>query len=221
MTFGNSSFLVVHDGESSQSCPQVRQSPPSASVAPGGSVSLHCSLWDQHKSLLQCPPQHSVHWFRAGSLKPHTGFTVSVTNSSCVFLSTTIEDSSEAGTYYCAVDTCGRLLFGPGTKVETPAPSEPVVGVLTVLLCGCVLLLFIVVLLIVLCVRMKRASVCAHCSASSGSVAGPDFDAPENMGTSADLHYAGLNFSSRKMKLSSKTRGEECVYSSVREEQLR
>ncbi|XP_072290438.1 uncharacterized protein [Eucyclogobius newberryi] len=208
--FMNGTFLVVDDGANSQSCVHVRQSPSSAAVAPGRSVSLQCSLQPKNnKRQIQCPQQHNVLWFRAGSEKPHTGFMYNSTNSSCVYtLSKTIERSSDTGTYYCAVDTCGHILFGTGTQVEIDVHQDPVTVALSVLLSGCVLVI------IVLCVKR----VCAHCRDSIR----PHSELSENMGTSADVNYAAMNFSSRKVKESSKRRAEqECVYSSVRADQHR
>uniref|UniRef100_A0A3B4YTX0 Uncharacterized LOC111648287 n=1 Tax=Seriola lalandi dorsalis TaxID=1841481 RepID=A0A3B4YTX0_SERLL len=94
----------------------------------GASMTLQCSLLYKNKeSRAQCPGEHSVHWFRAGSGGFHPGiiYTHSYRSDeqeerSCVYsLSKTIQNSSDAGTYYCAVVTCGEILFGEGTKVET------------------------------------------------------------------------------------------------------
>ncbi|XP_055080662.1 uncharacterized protein LOC129456165 [Periophthalmus magnuspinnatus] len=118
--FMNGTFLVVNSKADSQSCVHVTQSPSSASVVPGGSVSLQCSLQPKNnKNQIQCPQQQQVHWFRAGSVEPHTGLMSHFTNYSCVYsLSKTIGHSSEAGTYYCAVHTCGHILFGTGTTLD-------------------------------------------------------------------------------------------------------
>uniref|UniRef100_A0A8C6WVY0 Ig-like domain-containing protein n=1 Tax=Neogobius melanostomus TaxID=47308 RepID=A0A8C6WVY0_9GOBI len=193
--FINSTFLIVNDEENSQNCVHhVRQSPSSASVSSGGSVSLQCSLQSKDNTTVQCPQHHKVLWFRAGSEELNTGVMYNFTNNSCVYsLSKTIGHSSDTGTYYCAVDTCGHVLFGDGTRVEM-GQSHFLTVALSVLLSCCVLVI------IVLC--LKRGRVCAHCRA-------------------ADINYAALNFSSRKVKPRSKTRREqECVYSTVRAEHL-
>ncbi|XP_055015090.1 uncharacterized protein LOC129410614 [Boleophthalmus pectinirostris] len=219
--FVNGTFLVVNgtDGADSQSCDHVTQSPSSASVVPGRSVSLQCSLQPKNKkSQIQCPQEQQVHWFRAGSVEPHTGLMSHFTNYSCVYsLSKTIEHSSEAGTYYCAVHTCGHILFGTGTTLDIDELPElqllPVTVALSVLLCVCVLVI------IILCV--KRGRLCKYCRDSPDTVSSPHCESSENMDARADVNYTALNFSSRKVKQrqSSNTRGEqECVYSSVRAE---
>uniref|UniRef100_A0A3Q4H6C3 Ig-like domain-containing protein n=1 Tax=Neolamprologus brichardi TaxID=32507 RepID=A0A3Q4H6C3_NEOBR len=99
-----------------------------ASVLLGHSVTLNCSLLSKNKeTAVQCSDEHTVFWFRAGP----EGFDLNIINThrnsrdedvkrSCVFsLSKTIQDSSDAGTYYCAVVTCGKILLGKGTQVET------------------------------------------------------------------------------------------------------
>uniref|UniRef100_A0A3B4A016 Ig-like domain-containing protein n=1 Tax=Periophthalmus magnuspinnatus TaxID=409849 RepID=A0A3B4A016_9GOBI len=121
-TFMNGTFLVVNSKEDSQSCVHVTQSPSSASVVPGGSVSLQCSL----HSTLQCPSKRNVHWFRSGAgespgsiIYTYEEQTEEQNQRRCVYsLSTTIQDVNDTGTYYCAVATCGHVLFGPGTRVE-------------------------------------------------------------------------------------------------------
>uniref|UniRef100_A0A3B4TD42 Uncharacterized LOC111232578 n=1 Tax=Seriola dumerili TaxID=41447 RepID=A0A3B4TD42_SERDU len=99
-----------------------------SSVQLGASMTLQCSLlYTNKESRAQCPGEHSVHWFRAGSGGFHPGIIYTHSNRSdeqeersCVYsLSKTIQNSSDAGTYYCAVVTCGEILFGEGTKVET------------------------------------------------------------------------------------------------------
>lgn len=42
------------------------------------------------------------------------------TERRCIYhLSKTIQNLSDTGTYYCAVVTCGVILFGEGSKVDT------------------------------------------------------------------------------------------------------
>ncbi|XP_045885956.1 uncharacterized protein LOC123957308 [Micropterus dolomieu] len=119
-------FLAVNDNN--QQTVYLKQSPKTASVQLGGSVTLQCSLLSQNKGNTdQCPGSHSVYWFRAGSGESHPGIIYSHKSRngeqqkrSCAYnLSKTIRNSSDTGTYYCAVVTCGEMLFGEGTKVDT------------------------------------------------------------------------------------------------------
>uniref|UniRef100_A0A3B5KTM2 Ig-like domain-containing protein n=1 Tax=Xiphophorus couchianus TaxID=32473 RepID=A0A3B5KTM2_9TELE len=118
MTFVNGTNLVVN-GKIFSFC----------SVLPGTEVTLHCSLLSEKKkkeSTDQCADKHDVFWFRAES-KSNPGFIYAdkkrcstQAGSSCEYrLTKTIRNSLDAGTYYCAVVTCGEILFGEGIKVET------------------------------------------------------------------------------------------------------
>uniref|UniRef100_A0A3Q3QFB5 Ig-like domain-containing protein n=1 Tax=Monopterus albus TaxID=43700 RepID=A0A3Q3QFB5_MONAL len=118
-------------------------------------------LSKSQENRVQCPGEHNVHWFRAGSGYSHPSVLYTQRNSSdgqeersCVYsLSKTIQDSSDTGTYYCAVATCGQILFGEGTKVE----ANPLVLVLGVLLACCVVV--IAALIFFTC----RRRVCEQC----------------------------------------------------------
>ncbi|XP_034398850.1 uncharacterized protein LOC117737202 [Cyclopterus lumpus] len=123
-SFVNVTFLAVKDRKQQRSF-YVKQSPLTESVQPGDSVTLQCSLVSRNKEdRVQCPGEHSVHWFRSGSGESHPGFLHTHSDAqeerSCDFsLSKTIHNSSDTGTYYCAVATCGEILFGEGTQVDT------------------------------------------------------------------------------------------------------
>uniref|UniRef100_A0A8C6UL44 Ig-like domain-containing protein n=1 Tax=Neogobius melanostomus TaxID=47308 RepID=A0A8C6UL44_9GOBI len=146
--FINGTFLVVNDD------PNTIISPSDITHFYNCSVSLQCSLQSKDNTTVQCSQHHKVLWFRAGSEELNTGVMYNFTNNSCVYsLSKTIGHSSDTGVlYYCAVDTCGHVLFGDGTRVEM---GQSLTVALSVLLSCCVLVI------IVLC--LKRGRVCAHC----------------------------------------------------------
>uniref|UniRef100_A0A8C2WQW8 Ig-like domain-containing protein n=1 Tax=Cyclopterus lumpus TaxID=8103 RepID=A0A8C2WQW8_CYCLU len=197
--------------------------PLTESVQPGDSVTLQCSLVSRNKEdRVQCPGEHSVHWFRSGSGESHPGFIHTHSDAqeerSCDFsLSKTIHNSSDTGTYYCAVATCGEILFGEGTQVDTRSKLEPVVIGLGVLLACCV------TAIVLLIFYVNRRRVCEHCKGSpylitmyyyyryfsySYNLQDADRDA---------VNYAALNFAKRKVpRVKKRESPAECVYSAVR-----
>lgn len=105
----------------------VRQSPGLAAAQLGESVNFQCLMISKNEeNIITCPGNQNVHWFRSASGSPHPGviFTPTDLNNqtvgkSCVYrLTKTLNDSSYAGSYYCAVAMCGEILFGNGTRVE-------------------------------------------------------------------------------------------------------
>lgn len=89
-------------------------------------MTLQCSLFSDAENKT-CPGGHHVFWFREGSHpdiiytegnRHHECEKRSEAQQSCVFRSSKNVSSSDATTYYCAVATCGLILFGNGTKQE-------------------------------------------------------------------------------------------------------
>ncbi|MED6245690.1 hypothetical protein ATANTOWER_006690 [Ataeniobius toweri] len=144
-TFINGFLLVVKDCNQQKSV-YVEQTPDSASVQLGDTISLQCSLFSRNNETRpQCPGKNFVHWFTAGSGSSHPSVIYTARNStddavkrSCVYhLSKTLEDSFDFGTYYCAVAICGEILLGNGSKLETTEQDSSVL-VLGGLLACCV-----------------------------------------------------------------------------------
>ncbi|XP_074529770.1 uncharacterized protein LOC141793178 [Halichoeres trimaculatus] len=117
-------------------------------VHSGDSMTLQCSVLSDSDNKT-CPGGHSVFWFRAGSVKSYPDIIYTDENrsngceqrpnsqKSCVYHFSKNVSSSDAGTYYCAVAACGRILFGDGVKVdivETPPLEWIVLGILIVCL---------------------------------------------------------------------------------------
>ncbi len=107
----------------------VLQEPVSYRLHSGDSVTLHCSVISQI-----CAGEYSVYWFRHSSGRSDPGIIYTHDNSSdqcmkrsengsstqsCVYsLSQTELTTSDAGIYYCAVATCGKIHLGNGTKLN-------------------------------------------------------------------------------------------------------
>uniref|UniRef100_A0A3P8YZ47 Ig-like domain-containing protein n=1 Tax=Esox lucius TaxID=8010 RepID=A0A3P8YZ47_ESOLU len=111
----------------------VEQQPVSDRVLPENSVTMQCTVLSQ-----TCTKEHDVFCFRAGSGESDQGLIYSHRNrrdkctkspkhpsptQNCVYsLSKNNLSPSVAGTYYCAVDVCGKILFGNGTKLDIGRP---------------------------------------------------------------------------------------------------
>lgn len=99
----------------------------SEAVHPGGSVTLYCTVQTG-----SCDGEHIVYWFKnAQKSYPGLIYTHGSRNDQCKRNSTTQINScvynlpltnlnvSHYGTYYCVIASCGRLLFGNGTTLNS------------------------------------------------------------------------------------------------------
>ncbi|KAG9346637.1 hypothetical protein JZ751_006948, partial [Albula glossodonta] len=123
--YGNTTFLMIKEEHSKT----VIQQPVSEPLQQGDSVTLQCSIHTE-----TCAGEHSVYWFRQASGESLPGIIYTHGNrsdqcerssgagsptQSCVYkLPKRNLSRSDAGTYYCAVATCGEILFGNGTKLD-------------------------------------------------------------------------------------------------------
>uniref|UniRef100_A0A8C7VKC0 Ig-like domain-containing protein n=1 Tax=Oncorhynchus mykiss TaxID=8022 RepID=A0A8C7VKC0_ONCMY len=166
-TFGEGTVLFVKDSESN--IMSVLQQPVSESVQPGGSVTLNCTIHTE-----TCAGEHSVYWFRHGSgetrpiiIYTHGNWSDQCEKSpeagsptqSCVYnLSKRNLSLSDAGTYYCAVASCGERLFGNGTKLDIQGNSQLICNPTVLSLVVSNIVLGIVTLLLVWALCKNRDS---------------------------------------------------------------
>uniref|UniRef100_A0A668RKZ7 Ig-like domain-containing protein n=1 Tax=Oreochromis aureus TaxID=47969 RepID=A0A668RKZ7_OREAU len=115
----NISDLNNNDSAGLKNPALVHQSP-SETVQPGGSVTLNCTV---HTGT--CYEEHSVYWYKPCNTtltegkNDHCGRKANPQADACVYnLPMKDLNLSHAGTYYCAVDSCGRIVFGNGTKLD-------------------------------------------------------------------------------------------------------
>ncbi|XP_064881499.1 uncharacterized protein LOC115138018 isoform X4 [Oncorhynchus nerka] len=230
VTFGEGTFLIVKDsGSNSMS---VLQQPLSRSVQLGDSVTLNCTIHTE-----TCAGEHSVYWFRHGSGESHPGIiythgersdqceksleAVSPTQSCVYNLPKRKLSLSDSGTYYCAVASCGEILFGNGTKLDIEGGS---VDPLLFVYCLAVALAFAFILIILLaCMIYKmKKTTCLQCSELVSQTRGPSVSRSDASSQDADsLHYVSLPLSNKKNR-SRRQRGnmeEETVvmYSGIRQ----
>ncbi|KAM7389143.1 hypothetical protein PAMP_023137 [Pampus punctatissimus] len=229
MSFITGTLVAVNDHRNQQKSFYVKQSPETESVHLGDSMTLQCLLLSKKKeNRIQCPGEHSVYWFRDVSPQDsHPGIVYTQKTRSyekeersCVYtLSKTIQDSSDTGTYYCAVVTCGKILFGEGTKVGIRQKLWPAVIVLGTLLACCA-----VVIGALISFRNQKP-VCEHCTGgltASNHVENERSAADQQSNVDGDevaLNYVALEFPSRRAKKWNNKResSQDCMYSGMRD----
>ncbi|XP_028329920.1 uncharacterized protein LOC114480205 [Gouania willdenowi] len=136
----------------------------SETIHPGDSVTLNCTA-----STGSCDGEPSVYWFK-NSEDHHPSLIYTQSDNSdqcerktnktqtCVYnLSLNNLNQSNAGTYYCAVTVCGRIVFGNGTKLELKDESN--YSVLEYSLGGPLLVTsIIIIILIIFMYKMLKAN---------------------------------------------------------------
>ncbi|KAI4888947.1 hypothetical protein NFI96_002007 [Prochilodus magdalenae] len=222
--FSNGTFLSVTDHP--QLNISVRLTPSQGSVSPGESVTLQCTVLSEIRAA-----DLRVLWFRAaaGQSFPEIIYThqnsssrqcesSSSTHCSVYNFSKKKFSFSDAGTYYCAVATCGRISVGNGLTVGIDdSMSHP--SVLLVVM-GLALGLCAVWSIALCCCCMKERP----CDCCGGNKPHPDThdlsraDELQDQGHEAmELNYAALHFSERSNKRGKKKkkrgRPQDSVYS--------
>ncbi|CDQ83328.1 unnamed protein product [Oncorhynchus mykiss] len=223
LTIGEGTVLFVKDSESNSM--SVLQQPVSESVQPGDSVTLNCTIHTK-----TCAGERSVLWFRHGSGESRPGIIYTHGNrsdqceksteagsptQSCVYnLPKRNLSFSDAGTYYCAVASCGEILFGDGTKLDLQVPEHhPPFDLSPTVLALVVsnIVLGIVTLLLVWALCKNRDS--------RGRTDVPTSQGNQNQDSDV-LNYAAVSFTPKKKSSSrtarKKTSREDAVYSDVR-----
>uniref|UniRef100_A0A3Q3E321 Uncharacterized LOC109992821 n=1 Tax=Labrus bergylta TaxID=56723 RepID=A0A3Q3E321_9LABR len=172
----------------------------SETTKPGDAVTLSCTV---HTGT--CDGEHSVYWFR-NSEESHSGliYTQGDRNSSCprkpnqqsceYNLPIKSVDHSHAGTYYCAVASCGHILFGNGTKVII-TDVEHLVYILSGALTFTIIL--ILLLAVITCLIYKRNN--CKCKGTE------------------DIHYAALRGNRINRSRRPRNTEDECVYSGIKQ----
>ncbi|XP_036968487.1 uncharacterized protein LOC119027418 isoform X2 [Acanthopagrus latus] len=195
----------------------------SGSIQPGGSVTLNCTV---HTGT--CDGEHSVYWFKH-SQESHPGliYTHGGRNDQCERKGNTQTrtcvynlpmeslNRSDAGTYYCAVASCGHILFGNATKLA----SKDEVDCLTLVyfLSGALTLTIVLVVLLALSVfKMKKRKSCQSTESQASSPPSSTENAAGNQ-EAENLHYAALSVNrTKRTRRQRNNTNNECVYSSVK-----
>uniref|UniRef100_A0A8C8GCW0 Ig-like domain-containing protein n=2 Tax=Oncorhynchus tshawytscha TaxID=74940 RepID=A0A8C8GCW0_ONCTS len=223
--FGPGTALMVKGAQVNSDT--VVQQPASESVQLGDSVTLNCTIHTK-----TCAGEHSVYWFRHGSgesrpgiIYTHGGRSDQCEKSpeagsptqSCVYnLPKRNLSLSDAGTYYCAVASCGDILFGNGTNmdIEVPEHDSPFdlsPTVLALVISNIILGIVTLLLVWALCKTLNRDS--------RGKTVVPKSFGNQNQDSDV-LNYAAVSFTPKKKSSSrtarEKTSRDDAVYSDVR-----
>lgn len=185
----------------------------------GDSVNLRCTVYAD-----KCAGEKSLYWFRHGVAQPaimyrSVGQCVNESHLKNCTLNLTIKsmNASDAGTYYCALTSCGEIVFGNGTRLEIAgdsikAPPLLVYGLSVAFVASIILLLALSSIMYKL--NKKTCSVCrgkvSHltCPAASDVVQSQDEDV---------VHYAALNMNKTSVRQRQEENAESvCVYSRVK-----
>ncbi|XP_076595882.1 signal-regulatory protein beta-2-like [Chaetodon auriga] len=204
--------------------------PPSDPVRPGDSVSLQCSVFSDSEKKT-CPGGLGVYWFRAGSHESHPSVIYAHGNSGdecetspearCVynFFKENIS-SSDSGTYYCAVATCGQIIFGNGTKLDiegNTCDSQKVDTVVCLLFAALAISLILVASLLYV-IKKKSCDCCKAVVTLQTDAAAASDDQQHQQRNEDSLVYAAPNCTRREAGKSGRRspRKEETIYTDVR-----
>ncbi|XP_076581413.1 immunoglobulin kappa light chain-like isoform X2 [Chaetodon auriga] len=185
----------------------------------GDSVNLRCTVYAD-----KCAGEKSLYWFRHGAAQPAimyrtVGQCMHESHVKNCTLNLTINsmNSSDAGTYYCALASCGEIVFGNGTRLEIagdPIKAPPLlVHCLSVAFAASIILL-LALSSIMYKLNKKTCPICrgkvSHvtCPAASDVVQSQDEDV---------VHYAALNMNKTSVRQRQEENAESvCVYSRVK-----
>ncbi|XP_034146450.1 uncharacterized protein LOC105009180 [Esox lucius] len=221
--------ILIVKGSESRNTPVVWQ-PESESVHPGESVTLNCTI-----NTGTCEGEHSVYWFRHDSGESPPG--IIYTNGdrsgqcmkspesgsptqSCVYnLPKRNLSLSDTGTYYCAVASCGEILFGNGTKLDVGGHyTEPVVLVYCL---GVALGVSIILIIVLTCIIYKmNMMMCCQCRGFDSQTRDPTVSLSNAGNQDADnLHYVALNLNKKRSSRQRSNMQEETVviYAGIRQ----
>ncbi|XP_028994815.1 uncharacterized protein LOC114848483 [Betta splendens] len=215
--FGKGVFLHVKTSLSKTQT--VVQQPAVVAHRIGEAVRLNCSVHTE-----QCEGDEGLYWFRYGGSQPAI---MHPSEERCTSLkeeqpqrktcSATLAiksvSSTDSGTYYCALASCGEIVFGPGTRLEIVGGStrlSVIYGLSAALAVSIIVLLSL--MFVVHKLRRKLCSVCKGSGSKVRSVAASDALIQD-----ADaVHYAALELDrNNEQRRPDNNLVNACVYSRV------
>ncbi|XP_062249542.1 uncharacterized protein LOC133958653 [Platichthys flesus] len=198
----------------------VIQVPPSDPVGSGDSVTLQCSVLSDSVNRT-CPRYNRLYWFRADESHPSLVYVHGSSGDECdgsleahsphrcVFNFCKSFSSSDFGTYYCAVVTCGEILFGRGIKLENEVVNMWNLQKANTVLCLLSAALAISLIVIVVLIQERTCDCCKAGVSLQTEAAAVGGNPPSQQRHVDSLVYSTATFSRRKA-------GKTTVYSDVR-----
>ncbi|PWA14759.1 hypothetical protein CCH79_00014506, partial [Gambusia affinis] len=219
--FGNGTTVFVKGSDSNMQT--LVHQVESETIQPGGHVTLTCSVESG-----SCDGEHSVYWFKnngesvPGLLysrrgrKDQCGQKTQEQTRSCQY-SLLLQNltGSQAGTYYCAVASCGHIVFGNGTKLDVKDEVNSIQHLLTGALAFTSFLSFLQALLLFRIYKRKNSNT----SEPHSRLSHPDTRTAEREDQDEeDLQYAGLRLQKVFTSTRQGQRNEmiDCVYSAIK-----
>ncbi|XP_068570012.1 uncharacterized protein [Cebidichthys violaceus] len=216
--------ITVSVQDSGFNVPALVHQSPSETIQAGDSMTLNCTVQTG-----TCDGQHSVYWFK-DSEESHPGLIYTdggrndqcerkpdTQTHTCVYnLPMKSLNPSHAGTYYCAVASCGHILFGDGTKLDFEGELDSLVSVY--LLSGALTFTTILSVLLALSVCMMNKTNSCQSIESNARFPAPSTANAKGCQNAEILYYAALSVhlhnGSRRQRDQT---WSECVYYSVKQ----
>ncbi|KAM4585753.1 uncharacterized protein V3H82_004737 isoform 2-T2 [Fundulus diaphanus] len=230
-TFTGTYLALKENSQRTLSYTVVQESTLSDPASPKDSETLQCSvLFDSENPT--CSGEPSVFWFRAISdtSYPDMIYTEGRTPENCEKTSDKPHKcsynfskdvrNSEAGTYYCAVATCGHILFGNRTNlVKSNQDINPNIERIVLVITLIFLAISIILNIIFVCCQTKRSASTLFKNSSSQLKHRDISQSRDETENGQDLNYAALNFSGGKAPRRKKRelKSEESVYSEIKD----
>ncbi|XP_041846195.1 uncharacterized protein LOC121643060 [Melanotaenia boesemani] len=188
---------------------------------------LQCSVISEHENKA-CSEDVHLFWFRATSHKslPDIIYAegnghnkcnkISQTQDRCVYNFSKSISSSDDGTYYCAVATCGEILFGNRTTADAQEQTSsfqfPVL-MMTIIF----LVISVTGNIVLICYKTPRAARGRfNRMENTSSQRCDNLTQPGETEDGHDLNYAAINVGQARGKKKRESRTEESVYSQVK-----
>ncbi|XP_061619808.1 uncharacterized protein si:dkey-165a24.9 isoform X2 [Phyllopteryx taeniolatus] len=216
MSFDRGIFLLVRESGR----PSVLQRPTSIEVSPGGSAAMNCTTHPGSSDGGQ-----AVYWFRKASGDSHLLHVRSengsecekTTESDCVYtLSRRAVARADAGTYFCAVASCGEIVFGKGTRLDIGGEKTRTYIVSTHCLLASLLVSVVFNVFLTCLLRKKGRRDDLPLGEPTPQPNAPEDDVDHQSEDAAALPYVALDFKKRQSNTRRLRCPEDSVYAGLR-----